>query len=142
MSMQKDFPLRGRWQRKLTDEGEKNNGWFRNLHLTTAYGGASPQGEAFVKLHLNLMPRGMPIRVFGSGNGEVTVRFLGETVTGKSENGKWCVFLSSGEAGGPYEMEVNLNNEKTVLHDVLIGDVFLACGQSNMEMPLFRTAYL
>lgn len=86
-----------------------------------------------------VLQRGIPIRVFGSGDGEVTVRFLGETVRGKSENGKWCVFLSSREAGGPYEMEVDLNNEKTVLHDVLIGDVFLACGQSNMEMPLFRT---
>jgi len=30
---------------------------LRNLHLTTAFGGASPQGEAFEKLHLNLMPR-------------------------------------------------------------------------------------
>ena len=32
---------------------------LRNLHLTTAYGGASPQGEAFDKLHLNLMCRNM-----------------------------------------------------------------------------------
>ena len=54
---QKAFPLRGRCQRKLTDEVEKNNDCFRNLHLTTAYGGASPQGEALNRLHLNLMCR-------------------------------------------------------------------------------------
>ena len=46
---------------KLMDEVEMNNDCFRNLHLTTAYGGASPQGEAFEKLHLNLMPRNMDV---------------------------------------------------------------------------------
>ena len=43
--------------RSNSDEVEMNNDCFRNLHLTTAYGGASPQGEAFERLHLNLMPR-------------------------------------------------------------------------------------
>ena len=57
----KAFPLRGRCQRKLTDEVEMNNDCFRNLHLTTAYGGASPQGEAFERLHLNLMHRNLDV---------------------------------------------------------------------------------
>ena len=35
------------------DEVKMNNDCFCNLHLTTAYGGASPQGEAFVGWHLN-----------------------------------------------------------------------------------------
>jgi len=35
--------------RSNSDEVEMNNDCFRNLHLTTAYGGASPQGEAFGK---------------------------------------------------------------------------------------------
>ena len=47
--------------RSNSDEVEKNNDCFRNLHLTTAYGGASPQGEAFDKLHLNLMLRNMDV---------------------------------------------------------------------------------
>jgi len=37
-------------------------------HLTTAYGGASPQGEAFEKLHLNLMCRNMDMSNFGELN--------------------------------------------------------------------------
>ncbi len=86
-----------------------------------------------------VLQRDIPIRIFGTGNGNVTVRFQGETVMGKSENDKWCIFLSPREAGGPYEMEVDLNGETIILRDILIGDVFLACGQSNMEMPLFRT---
>ena len=36
-----------------------------------------------------VLQRDMPIRIFGTGDGEVTVRFLGETVSGKSESGKW-----------------------------------------------------
>ena len=90
-----------------------------------------------------VLQRGIPIRVFGSGDGEVTGRVLGETVRGKSENGKWCVFLSSREAGGPYEMEVDLNNEKTVLHDVLIGDVFLVpCNILNFTFSIQDTSAL
>ena len=36
-----------------------------------------------------------PIRVFGQGQGRVTVRFLGETVTAVSHASKWCVFTHS-----------------------------------------------
>ncbi len=86
-----------------------------------------------------VLQRDMPVRIFGTGNGEVTVDFLGETVTGKSIDGKWCVSLSPRPFGGPYEMKVNLNGTEVILKDILIGDVFFACGQSNMEMPLFRT---
>ena len=86
-----------------------------------------------------VIQRDMPIRVFGKGNGEVTVRFLGESVTEKVQGDKWCVTLSPQEFGGPYDMEIDLNGDVVKLKDIMIGDVFLACGQSNMEMPLFRT---
>ena len=86
-----------------------------------------------------VLQRDMPIRVFGTGEGKVRVHFLGETVTAESKGGKWCVELSTRSAGGPYTMEVDLDGKVVTLTDVLIGDVFLACGQSNMEMPLFKT---
>ncbi len=86
-----------------------------------------------------VIQRNMTIRVFGSGEGKVRVQFLGETAEGMSENGKWCLYLSPKPSGGPYEMKINLNGEEITLKDILIGDVFLACGQSNMEMPLFTT---
>lgn len=86
-----------------------------------------------------VLQRDLPIKVFGTGDGIVSVHFLGETVTAKSENGKWCVSLSKRPFGGPYTMEIELNDDKIIINDILIGDVFLACGQSNMEMPLFRT---
>ena len=86
-----------------------------------------------------VLQRDMPIRVFGTGEGKVKVTFLGETAEGTSENGKWRVELSPKPSGGPYEMKIDLGEDVVTLSDILIGDVFLASGQSNMEMPLFAT---
>src|SRR6185369_1217132 len=52
-----------------------------------------------------------------------------------SRAGTWSVFLPPESAGGPYQLTIAGTN-KIVLDDVLIGDVWLASGQSNMEMPL------
>ena len=43
---------------------------------------------------------GKPMRVFGTGDGEVAVAFRGKTVKGESIYGKWCVTLPAAEAGG------------------------------------------
>ena len=88
-----------------------------------------------------VLQRGMPVRVFGSGDGTASVTLRGVTATAQSEDGHWLVELPEQEAGFLGEMEIDLNGEKTVLTDILCGEVFLAAGQSNMEMPLFRTAY-
>jgi len=50
------------------------------------------------------------------------------------ENGKWEITLPAAEAGGPYTMTVG----DIELKDILIGDVFLCSGQSNMELPVRR----
>ncbi len=86
-----------------------------------------------------ILQRDMPIRVFGTGEGTATIQFLGETVRVKAENGKWCAYLSPKPYGGPYAMEIDLDGTSVTLKDILIGDVFLACGQSNMELPLYET---
>ena len=52
-----------------------------------------------------------------------------------SATGKWLVRVQTPSAGGPYEITIS-DGEKTVLHDVLIGEVWFASGQSNMEMPV------
>ncbi len=51
------------------------------------------------------------------------------------KEGKWMVKISTPEAGGPFNIEIDGTN-KMVLNDVLIGEVWLASGQSNMSMPL------
>lgn len=49
--------------------------------------------------------------------------------------GSWRLFVQTPAAGGPYELTFSEDNT-IVLQDVLIGEVWLCSGQSNMEMPL------
>lgn len=59
-----------------------------------------------------------------------TVRTVADDKTGK-----WLVYVQTPAAGGPYEITIS-DGDKTVLHDVLIGEVWFASGQSNMEMTM------
>ena len=52
------------------------------------------------------------------------------------ETGKWLLRLKTPKAGGPYQVMVVSDNSKIVLRNVLVGEVWLCSGQSNMEMPL------
>lgn len=51
------------------------------------------------------------------------------------KDGKWKIRISVPDAGGPYSIEFN-DGESTVIENVLIGEVWLCSGQSNMEMPM------
>ena len=55
--------------------------------------------------------------------------------TTTNSSGKWMVYLPTPTAGGPYTITI-LGSEKIELENVLIGEVWLCSGQSNMEMPL------
>ena len=85
--------------------------------------------------------KGMPIRIFGEGRGTVRVSFLEEEKELAVQEDSWCVELAAGEYGGPYEMQVVLDEEEIILRDLYVGEVWLAAGQSNMEMPLMRSEY-
>ena len=78
----------------------------------------------------------MPIRIFGEGDGKVEVSFLGKTYFAESGNGEWCVELLPQPYGGPYTMDVVLNNTVQTIEDVMIGEVVLLAGQSNAEWPV------
>jgi sialate O-acetylesterase len=84
-----------------------------------------------------IVQRQRPVHVWGMADrGErVAVSFRGESKTTSADRlGRWDLYLAPGEAGGPFEMTVRGKNALT-LHDVLVGDVWLASGQSNMEFP-------
>lgn len=53
--------------------------------------------------------------------------------------GMWRASLKTPVAGGPYSISLS-DGEDLMLHDVLIGEVWLCAGQSNMEMPLMGKA--
>jgi sialate O-acetylesterase len=66
----------------------------------------------------------------------VTVSFKNQTVkTNTYANGKWLVKLSREPTGGPYSMRIAGDNTITI-KDVLVGEVWLCSGQSNMERQL------
>ena len=85
-----------------------------------------------------VLQREAPIHIWGWADpGEqITVSLLNQKQTAATDDlGKWSVYLAPQPAGGPYSVTVQGTNTIT-LSDVLIGDVWLASGQSNMEMPL------
>lgn len=51
------------------------------------------------------------------------------------ENGKWFIRIPTPSAGGPYSITFN-DGEKTIIENVLLGEVWFCSGQSNMEMPM------
>ena len=84
-----------------------------------------------------VLQRGKPIPVWGwADKGEqVNITFNKKTYTTTAdENGSWRIDLPKMKAGGPYEMTVN-NLQFT---DVLIGDVWLLSGQSNIDVHIER----
>ena len=52
-----------------------------------------------------------------------------------NQKGDWSVAVTTPEAGGPYTIRIS-DGEELILDDVLIGEVWLCSGQSNMEMPV------
>jgi sialate O-acetylesterase len=87
-----------------------------------------------------VLQRGIRLPVWGWADDgeEVTVQFRGETAKTKAKNGKWMVKLSRQKAGGPDTLVVQGKN-KIVINDVLVGEVWICSGQSNMEWPLSQS---
>lgn len=87
-----------------------------------------------------IFQRNKEICIYGSGSGEGSVEFCGTTTVFVSEGDIFRAYLPAQPAGGPYDMTVTLNGETAVFRDILVGDVYLAGGQSNMEMKLNETS--
>ncbi|MGB7267228.1 MAG: sialate O-acetylesterase [Terracidiphilus sp.] len=89
-----------------------------------------------------VLQRGMSVPVWGTASPGETVKVTlnGQTRSTKTgADGKWIVRLHKLKAGGPYEMQIAGTNSIT-LHDVLIGEVWLASGQSNMVFTVSKKA--
>ena len=82
-----------------------------------------------------VLQRGISIPVWGwaAEHEKVTVQFHNQTkTTVAGKDGKWRVNLDVEKEGGPYTLTVKAANT-IVLHDILVGDVWICSGQSNME---------
>ena len=85
-----------------------------------------------------VLQRNKNIAVFGMAydNMKVTVMLNGKTVEATAKDHKWSVLLPPMEAGGPYEMTALSGDERITFCNIMIGEVWLAGGQSNMELEL------
>lgn len=84
-----------------------------------------------------VLQRGVAIPVWGTADdGErIAVSINGQLQTTTARDGKWMVELKKMDAGGPYVLTIQGNNMIEIT-DVLIGEVWLCSGQSNMERQL------
>ncbi len=85
-----------------------------------------------------VLQRDMPLKIWGwaSANEPVTIEFRShKAITHADDKGEWSVMLPAQTAGGPFTMTITGSNSIT-LKNILVGDVWLASGQSNMEFPM------
>ena len=86
-----------------------------------------------------VLQRSQPVVVWGWAlpRTSVTVALRGKSAKTVSDSaGAWKLTLPSQPAGGPVELTVAAGSTRIVLHDVLVGDVWVASGQSNMEFTV------
>src|SRR5690606_30851365 len=88
-----------------------------------------------------VLQRGQEIPVWGTADPRerIEVTFKDQTYTTRADKaGQWKLKMASAEAGGPFVLIVKGKNTITIQY-VLVGDVWLLGGQSNMEWPLTQT---
>ena len=89
-----------------------------------------------------VLQRDQTLKIWGQASPKesVSIDFNGQTVSSRADkSGKWMIELKPMTHGGPFALTVSGNKEKLQLKNVLIGDVWIGSGQSNMEWPLFNT---
>ena len=88
-----------------------------------------------------VLQREMPVRVFGKASADSSIRVeLGDQrARAEVRDGAWQTTLNPMPAGGPYELRISSGNETQVFTDLMVGEVWLASGQSNMAMALQGT---
>jgi len=91
-----------------------------------------------------VLQRNAEVKIWGwAGNNEpVIVKFLNLQYNTEANNqGQWHIMLPKLSEGGPYQMQI-ISGDTITLDNILIGDVWLCSGQSNMDLPMRRVSTL
>ena len=85
-----------------------------------------------------VLQRGTTVPIWGTADdgAEVTVSFRGQQIKANAEGGKWEAHLQDLEAGGPDELSITSGDQTITIKDVLVGEVWICSGQSNMQWTL------
>ena len=124
--------------------GGHTNGpnWQTFLSFADCYFSGKPLLSSLFRDH-SVLQRGRPVHVWGwSKPGEtVTVSIAGASATARTDSkGRWLATLPALPPGGPHGLDVRAESGAVARSkDILIGDVWLCSGQSNMVLQVNRT---
>jgi sialate O-acetylesterase len=110
--------------------------------LLAASASAAVKPANIISDHM-VLQSGMSVPIWGTADPseKVTVSLSGQTKSAEADaTGKWTVRLLNLKSGGPYDMTIagSAGESPLTIHDVLIGEVWLGSGQSNMQFPVSR----
>ena len=121
--------------------------WFAAALTLGVWGTARGQesGVRMPRIFSNgmVLQRGQPIAIWGwsAPHSEMVVRLASSSARARADaRGAWSVLLPARSAGGPFHVVVRAGADSLVLSDVLVGDVWVASGQSNMEFEVKSAA--
>ncbi len=89
-----------------------------------------------------VLQRGTRVRIWGEAapEQELTLTFLEKQYRTKTAaDGAWELLLDDLEPGGPFCMVIECSGSELTLQDIMVGDVWVLAGQSNMQIPVRRT---
>ena len=88
-----------------------------------------------------VLQRDRPIAIFGTGKAGETVRVSldGQSATATVKDGKWRAELGATKAGGPFVLKVESEVNQKSVQNVMVGEVWVLAGQSNMRWQLGRS---
>lgn len=114
--------------------------WLLALALTHLTARAELQLPALFSDNA-VLQQGVTVPVWGwADDGEVvTVKFRGQKVSTSAQLGKWSLNLKKLKAGGPDTLTIATKSQTLQFTNVLVGEVWVCSGQSNMEWPLHRS---
>ena len=87
-----------------------------------------------------ILQRNTDVNIWGwaDANENISVSFVGSTYNTIADNkGNWKVVLADLKPGGPYQMQIN----SITINNILVGDVWVCSGQSNMELQMRRVSW-
>jgi sialate O-acetylesterase len=88
-----------------------------------------------------VLQQGMPLPVFGTADDDepITVELQGQKLSTMAHGGKWRVQFRPMTAGGPYTLKIS-GNSPLEIKNVMVGEVWVCSGQSNMQWPVSAAA--
>ncbi|WP_461533162.1 sialate O-acetylesterase [Sinomicrobium sp.] len=111
--------------------------FFISVLISTACFAQTKLGALFSD-HM-VLQRETEVSIWGTDNPDTKISIStewGEKASAVTDaDGKWKLTVKTTDAGDPYTIEIK-GSEKIVLSDVLLGEVWLCSGQSNMQMPM------